>query len=123
MSLQMFVIILSPVNFVFQQIRHGFPESTPSEGATSPIFSHKPRSAESPDVKESVIYKLETVNNLERKRTQDDDQTVRTLEEFLEKEESNMKDFLLPPKTLLRYALLMDIVHPQCRRSVCFTKG
>ncbi|KAJ8389046.1 hypothetical protein AAFF_G00124430 [Aldrovandia affinis] len=33
------------------------------------------------------------------------------------------REYLLPPKTLLRYALLLDIVRPTCRRSVCFTKG
>ncbi|KAG5849948.1 hypothetical protein ANANG_G00077120 [Anguilla anguilla] len=53
--------------------------------------------------------------------------------DFLEEEEEEeegeggagrgMGRYLLPPKTLLRYALLMDIVRPSCRRSVCFTKG
>uniref|UniRef100_A0A8C5CT10 tRNA (cytosine(38)-C(5))-methyltransferase n=1 Tax=Gadus morhua TaxID=8049 RepID=A0A8C5CT10_GADMO len=40
-----------------------------------------------------------------------------------EEEEEEVSQYLLPAKTLLRYALLMDIVTPACRRSVCFTKG
>ncbi|XP_074261081.1 tRNA (cytosine(38)-C(5))-methyltransferase isoform X3 [Saimiri boliviensis] len=44
------------------------------------------------------------------------------LKDFLE-DDIDMNQYLLPPKSLLRYALLLDIVQPTCRRSMCFTKG
>lgn len=74
---------------------------------------------------ETIIYKMETAQELERKRSQDNEQTVRKLQDFLQEEVqgTDMDSYLLPPKILLRYALLMDIVNPNCRRSVCFTKG
>ncbi|XP_056869773.1 tRNA (cytosine(38)-C(5))-methyltransferase isoform X4 [Takifugu flavidus] len=46
------------------------------------------------------------------------------IQAFLEPQEDvHEPQHLLPPKTLLRYAQLLDIVRPSCRRSVCFTKG
>ncbi|MGH0159306.1 UNVERIFIED_CONTAM: hypothetical protein FKN15_040677, partial [Acipenser sinensis] len=72
---------------------------------------------------EAVIFKLETAEDLERKQDQDSDVSVRMLQDFLEVDLQNLSQYLLPPKTLLRYAILMDIVQPTCRRSVCFTKG
>lgn len=73
----------------------------------------------------TIIYKMETAQELDRKKSQDREQTVRRVQDFLEqeKQETDMGSYLLPPKILLRYALLMDIVNPYCRRSVCFTKG
>uniref|UniRef100_A0A8C2KHS0 tRNA (cytosine(38)-C(5))-methyltransferase n=1 Tax=Cyprinus carpio TaxID=7962 RepID=A0A8C2KHS0_CYPCA len=71
----------------------------------------------------TIIFKLETEEELERKRIQDSQETVRRLQDFLQEDEEGMDQYLLPPKTLLRYALLMDIVQPSSRRSVCFTKG
>ncbi|XDV47779.1 hypothetical protein PO909_017336 [Leuciscus waleckii] len=71
----------------------------------------------------TIIFKLETERELEKKRNQDKQETVQRLQDFLQKEEEDMDRYLLPPKTLLRYALLMDIVQPSSRRSVCFTKG
>lgn len=71
----------------------------------------------------TIIYKRETAQELERKRSQDTEQTVRRLQDFLEEEGTDMASYLLPPKIFLRYSLLMDIVNPNCRRSVCFTKG
>lgn len=60
----------------------------------------------------------------ERKRNQNSNLSVRQIQDFLEPQmEVNMEHYLLPPKTLLRYALILDIVQPTCRRSVCFTKG
>lgn len=60
----------------------------------------------------------------QRKMNQNNDLTVRQIQEFLEPQtDVNMELYLLPPKTLLRYALILDIVKPTCRRSVCFTKG
>ncbi|KAM9337759.1 tRNA (cytosine(38)-C(5))-methyltransferase [Symphorus nematophorus] len=70
------------------------------------------------------LYKLETTVEVQRKMDQNSDLSVRQIHDFLEPQtEVNMEHFLLPPKTLLRYALILDIVQPTCRRSVCFTKG
>lgn len=76
---------------------------------------------------EPILYKLETAQDAQRKMDQNSDESLRRIEEFLEPQGEggggDMGQYLLPPKTLLRYALLMDIVRPTCRRSVCFTKG
>lgn len=73
------------------------------------------------------MYKLETAQDAQRKMGQNSDESVRRIQEFLEVQGEgggeDMERYLLPPKTLLRYAMLMDIVRPSCRRSVCFTKG
>uniref|UniRef100_A0A8C4ZNS8 tRNA (cytosine(38)-C(5))-methyltransferase n=1 Tax=Gadus morhua TaxID=8049 RepID=A0A8C4ZNS8_GADMO len=84
-----------------------------------------------PDPDRVVLYKLETARDADRKSNQNADLSVRQIQEFLkprsdlggEEEEEEVSQYLLPAKTLLRYALLMDIVTPACRRSVCFTKG
>lgn len=73
--------------------------------------------------KESFLFKLETVEEMERKRNQDNDSSIQMLKDFLEEENEEMSQYFLPPKSLLRYALLLDIVKPTCRRSTCFTKG
>uniref|UniRef100_A0A7N8XVQ5 tRNA (cytosine(38)-C(5))-methyltransferase n=1 Tax=Mastacembelus armatus TaxID=205130 RepID=A0A7N8XVQ5_9TELE len=71
-----------------------------------------------------ILYKLETTTDAQRKENQNNDLSVRQIQDYLEPQsEINMELYLLPPKTLLRYALLMDIVQPTCRRSTCFTKG
>uniref|UniRef100_A0A8C3AH73 tRNA (cytosine(38)-C(5))-methyltransferase n=1 Tax=Cyclopterus lumpus TaxID=8103 RepID=A0A8C3AH73_CYCLU len=71
-----------------------------------------------------VLYKQETTMDAQRKMSQNNDLSVRQIQDFLEPQmEVNLEHYLLPPKTLLRYALLLDIVRPTCRRSVCFTKG
>ncbi|XP_075068012.1 tRNA (cytosine(38)-C(5))-methyltransferase [Mixophyes fleayi] len=70
----------------------------------------------------TFLYKLETAEDLERKHSQDNDSSVQTLQDFLE-ENVPISQYLLPPKSLLRYALILDIVKPTCRRSTCFTKG
>ncbi|XP_049421556.1 tRNA (cytosine(38)-C(5))-methyltransferase [Epinephelus fuscoguttatus] len=70
------------------------------------------------------LYKLETTLEVQRKMSQNNDLSVRQIQDFLEPQmEVDMEQHLLPPKTLLRYALILDIVRPTCRRSVCFTKG
>ncbi|NXT14361.1 TRDMT methyltransferase, partial [Prunella fulvescens] len=73
--------------------------------------------------KGSFLFKLETVEEMERKRNQDNDSSIQMLKDFLEEENEEMSQYFLPPKSLLRYALLLDIVTPTCRRSTCFTKG
>ncbi|XP_023281859.1 tRNA (cytosine(38)-C(5))-methyltransferase isoform X11 [Seriola lalandi dorsalis] len=71
-----------------------------------------------------VLYKLETAADAQRKRSQNQDLSIRQIQDFLEPQrEGDLEQHLLPPRTLLRYALLLDIVQPTCRRSVCFTKG
>ncbi|XP_053429155.1 tRNA (cytosine(38)-C(5))-methyltransferase isoform X3 [Nycticebus coucang] len=70
----------------------------------------------------AVLYKLETAEEIERKNQQDNDLSVQMLKGFLE-DDIDMNQYFLPPQSLLRYALLLDIVRPTCRRSTCFTKG
>ncbi|XP_036935404.1 tRNA (cytosine(38)-C(5))-methyltransferase [Acanthopagrus latus] len=73
---------------------------------------------------DEAMYKLETAKDAQRKINQNNDLSVRQIQDFMEPQmEVNMEHYLLPPKTLLRYAMLLDIVRPTCRRSVCFTKG
>ncbi|XP_035879674.1 tRNA (cytosine(38)-C(5))-methyltransferase isoform X2 [Phyllostomus discolor] len=72
--------------------------------------------------KEAILYKLETAEEIDRKHQQDSDLSVQMLKDFLE-DDVDMNQYFLPPKSLLRYALLLDIVKPTCRRSMCFTKG
>ncbi|XP_074840921.1 tRNA (cytosine(38)-C(5))-methyltransferase isoform X3 [Carettochelys insculpta] len=73
--------------------------------------------------KEVIIFKLETANEMERKQNQDRDLSIQMLKDFLEEGGEELSQYFLPPKALLRYALLLDIVTPTCRRSTCFTKG
>ncbi|NXI08759.1 TRDMT methyltransferase, partial [Irena cyanogastra] len=73
--------------------------------------------------KEAFLFKLETVEEMERKHNQDNDSSIQVLRDFLEEENEEMSQYFLPPKSLLRYAFLLDIVKPTCRRSTCFTKG
>ncbi|NXO51007.1 TRDMT methyltransferase, partial [Aramus guarauna] len=69
------------------------------------------------------LFKLETVEEMERKHGQNNDSSIQMLKDFLEDENEEMSQYFLPPKSLLRYAFLLDIVKPTCRRSTCFTKG
>uniref|UniRef100_A0A8C2KHK6 tRNA (cytosine(38)-C(5))-methyltransferase n=1 Tax=Cyprinus carpio TaxID=7962 RepID=A0A8C2KHK6_CYPCA len=104
------------------EILEGFPMSESSNSLAVP--HNHPASSECEREKTgTIIFKLETEEELERKRIQDSQETVRRLQDFLQEDEEGMDQYLLPPKTLLRYALLMDIVQPSSRRSVCFTKG
>ncbi|KFW86150.1 tRNA (cytosine-5-)-methyltransferase, partial [Manacus vitellinus] len=73
--------------------------------------------------KRTFLFKLETVEEMERKHDQDNDCSIQMLKDFLEEENEEMSQYFLPPKSLLRYAFLLDIVKPTCRRSTCFTKG
>ncbi|NXL48878.1 TRDMT methyltransferase, partial [Podilymbus podiceps] len=69
------------------------------------------------------LFKLETKEEIKRKHSQDNDSSIQMLKDFLEEENEEMSQYFLPPKSLLRYAFLLDIVKPTCRRSTCFTKG
>ncbi|NWZ37791.1 TRDMT methyltransferase, partial [Brachypodius atriceps] len=73
--------------------------------------------------KGAFLFKLETAEEMERKRNQDNDSSIQMLKDFLEEENKELSQYFLPPKSLLRYAFLLDIVKPTCRRSTCFTKG
>ncbi|XP_066539715.1 tRNA (cytosine(38)-C(5))-methyltransferase isoform X2 [Hoplias malabaricus] len=117
----------SPGSLPFQtasEILEGFPKAF-NEG--SPTVSDSYCGSPSSNLKDDrdIIYKLETARDLERKRSQNSEESVRRLQDFLEDEghRTDMDQYLLPSKILLRYAMLMDIVDPNCRRSVCFTKG
>lgn len=72
--------------------------------------------------KGAILFKLETAEEIDRKHQQDSDLSVQMLKDFLE-DDIDMNQYFLPPKSLLRYALVLDIVKPTCRRSMCFTKG
>ncbi|XP_062425046.1 tRNA (cytosine(38)-C(5))-methyltransferase isoform X3 [Rhea pennata] len=73
--------------------------------------------------KGAFLFKLETTEEMERKHSQDNDSSIQMLKDFLEEDNEEMNQYFLPPKSLLRYAFLLDIVKPTCRRSTCFTKG
>ncbi|XP_015708914.1 tRNA (cytosine(38)-C(5))-methyltransferase isoform X2 [Coturnix japonica] len=73
--------------------------------------------------KGAFLFKLETAEEMVRKHNQDNDSSIQMLEDFLEEENEEMSQYFLAPKSLLRYAFLLDIVKPTCRRSTCFTKG
>lgn len=73
--------------------------------------------------KGAFLFKLETIEEMERKHDQDNDSSIQMLKDFLEEENEEMSQYFIPPKSLLRYAFLLDIVKPTCRRSTCFTKG
>uniref|UniRef100_A0A8C8ENP0 tRNA (cytosine(38)-C(5))-methyltransferase n=1 Tax=Oncorhynchus tshawytscha TaxID=74940 RepID=A0A8C8ENP0_ONCTS len=112
-----------PGSFSFHttsEIQEGFPQ--PADKVLL-----EPSSLISPNHKEDeggILYKLERAQDAERKISQNRDQSLRQISVYLEDQgEGEMEQYLLPTKTLLRYALLMDIVRPTCRRSVCFTKG
>lgn len=67
---------------------------------------------------------LKTTLEAQKKKNQNHNLSVKQIQDFLEPQEDvNLDQHLLPPKTLLRYAQLLDIVRPTCRRSICFTKG
>ncbi|XP_075275559.1 tRNA (cytosine(38)-C(5))-methyltransferase isoform X3 [Opisthocomus hoazin] len=73
--------------------------------------------------KGAFLFKLETAEEMEKKCRQDNNSSIQMLKDFLEEENEDMSQYFLPPKSLLRYAFLLDIVKPTCRRSTCFTKG
>uniref|UniRef100_A0AAQ4S1Y0 tRNA (cytosine(38)-C(5))-methyltransferase n=3 Tax=Gasterosteus aculeatus aculeatus TaxID=481459 RepID=A0AAQ4S1Y0_GASAC len=108
------------------------PEAFPHPAGASPhqhsVVSSPPSAATGrPDEDTQgghVLYKQETEREAQRKTSQNQDLSVRRIRDFLEPPgDVNMEHYLLPPGTLLRYSLLLDIVQPTCRRSVCFTKG
>ncbi|KAM9230177.1 tRNA (cytosine(38)-C(5))-methyltransferase [Dugong dugon] len=72
--------------------------------------------------KETILFKLETPKEIDRKHQQNSDLSVQMLKDFLE-HDIDINQYFLPPKLLQRYALILDIVKPTCRRSTCFTKG
>ncbi|XP_072109891.1 tRNA (cytosine(38)-C(5))-methyltransferase isoform X4 [Mobula birostris] len=72
---------------------------------------------------ETVLYKLETLGHMKRKQSQDNNSSIQMIQNFLEEQLEDPSPYFISPKSLLRYALILDIVGPTCRRSVCFTKG
>ncbi|KAF7648098.1 hypothetical protein LDENG_00162060, partial [Lucifuga dentata] len=102
-------------------VLEGFPH--PADASDSASDPHTRQQEEDMD-RRHVLYKVETAADVQRKLNQNRDLSLRQISDFLEmKVAADMEEFLLPPKTLLRYAMLLDIVTPSCRRSVCFTKG
>uniref|UniRef100_A0A669F8F1 tRNA aspartic acid methyltransferase 1 n=1 Tax=Oreochromis niloticus TaxID=8128 RepID=A0A669F8F1_ORENI len=105
--------------------RNFFPHLAESDSSEHPTFlSPACQGASQPEEGTDVLFKLETTAEAQRKIRQNSNLSVKQIKEFLEPQmEVNMEPYLLPPKTLLRYGLVLDIVQPTCRRSVCFTKG
>lgn len=67
---------------------------------------------------------LKATLEAQKKKNQNHNLSVKQIQDFLEAQEDvDLDQHLLPPKILLRYAQLLDIVQPTCRRSICFTKG
>ncbi|XP_060104404.1 tRNA (cytosine(38)-C(5))-methyltransferase isoform X2 [Heteronotia binoei] len=91
----------------------------PTKGAASSFKDIKQQCRQ----KEDFLFKLETTEELEKKKQKDNDVSVQMLKDFLEEDGEGLSQYFLPPKSLLRYAFLLDIVTPTCRRSTCFTKG
>ncbi|KAM7176254.1 tRNA (cytosine(38)-C(5))-methyltransferase isoform 2-T2 [Macrochelys suwanniensis] len=111
-------------------VKHRVAEGLEKESSfTPPKEEHIEPNSDSDDSsgqcsqKEEFIFKLETAKEMEKKQNQDSDLSIQMLKDFLEKDGEEMSQFFLPPKALLRYAFLLDIVTPSCRRSTCFTKG
>uniref|UniRef100_A0A3Q0SWY4 tRNA (cytosine(38)-C(5))-methyltransferase n=1 Tax=Amphilophus citrinellus TaxID=61819 RepID=A0A3Q0SWY4_AMPCI len=109
------------------KILDAFPHLPESDSPEHPTFlSPACQGASQPEEKMEgghVLFKLETALEAQKKILQNSILSVRQIQEFLEpQKEINMEHYLLP-KTLLRYGLVLDIVKPTCRRSVCFTKG
>ncbi|KAL2085661.1 hypothetical protein ACEWY4_018981 [Coilia grayii] len=131
--LRYFLIAKAPPDcFAFQtnsEILERFPSSPSGEASSdTPMVPASPSKCPSSGNGEDgcILYKMETAQDAQRKMGQNNDESVRRIQEFMEVQGEggeDMEQYLLPPKTLLRYALLMDIVRPACRRSVCFTKG
>uniref|UniRef100_A0A8D0L4F1 tRNA (cytosine(38)-C(5))-methyltransferase n=1 Tax=Sphenodon punctatus TaxID=8508 RepID=A0A8D0L4F1_SPHPU len=111
--------------FSFQasgQVRLGLEKDSFSMAAKEPNPGSDEDSRQC-SLKEAFLFKLETVEEKERKEHQDNDLSVRMLKDFLEDDKEEMSQYFLPSKSLLRYAFLLDVVKPTCRRSTCFTKG
>uniref|UniRef100_A0A4W3JRB0 tRNA (cytosine(38)-C(5))-methyltransferase n=1 Tax=Callorhinchus milii TaxID=7868 RepID=A0A4W3JRB0_CALMI len=102
---------LQPGAFCFQTILEGFPHHERDD------WKHKCQEME------TLIYKLETSGHLERKLKQNNNLSIQMIQDFLEEKLQNPSQYLISPKVLMRYALVLDIVGLTCRRSVCFTKG
>ncbi|XP_072010322.1 tRNA (cytosine(38)-C(5))-methyltransferase [Engystomops pustulosus] len=123
-------------NFTFQttdKILERFPSAITSDHGGPVSASCLDRTSETDAEQQSLenhkqipegafLYKLETAEQLERKMDQNNDPSVQRLQDYLE-ENVESSQYRLPPKALLRYALILDIVKPTCRRSTCFTKG
>lgn len=110
------------------KISEAFPVNVEMESPEQPtILSPHYLGCQQPkDAQETgpLLYKLETTTEVQRKMMQNSNTSIRQIQDFLEPlQEMDLEQYLLPPKTLLRYALILDIVRPTCRRSICFTKG
>ncbi|KAF1558424.1 tRNA (cytosine(38)-C(5))-methyltransferase, partial [Eudyptes schlegeli] len=109
------VSLLALLEFAFSSLSSEEKNLDPNIGPDCSSKKNLPKGA--------FLFKLETVEEIERKHGQDNDSSIQMLKDFLEEENEEMSQYFLPPKSLLRYAFLLDIVKPTCRRSTCFTKG
>ncbi|XP_057680561.1 tRNA (cytosine(38)-C(5))-methyltransferase isoform X2 [Corythoichthys intestinalis] len=109
---------------MFLESKESQTESSEAPLLPSPLQAVSSLTKEEEKEGHHVLYKLETANDALRKINQNSDLSVRQIEEFLEPQEIvDMDQYLVPSKILLRYAQILDIVQPTCRRSICFTKG
>uniref|UniRef100_A0AAQ4RJB6 tRNA (cytosine(38)-C(5))-methyltransferase n=1 Tax=Gasterosteus aculeatus aculeatus TaxID=481459 RepID=A0AAQ4RJB6_GASAC len=111
------------VVFMWSQIPEAFPHPAGASPHQHTVVSSPPSAATGrPDEDTQgghVLYKQETEREAQRKTSQNQDLSVRRIRDFLEPPgDVNMEHYLLPPGTLLRYSLLLDIVQPTCRTSV-----
>ncbi|XP_029687713.1 tRNA (cytosine(38)-C(5))-methyltransferase-like isoform X1 [Takifugu rubripes] len=112
---------LSPTTDELQELQISAPSTGPAEDAPP-----APHICPSQDKSHTCpcSTQLKATLEVQKKQIQNSDLSVQQIQAFLEPQEDvHEPQHLLPPKTLLRYAQLLDIVRPSCRRSVCFTKG
>lgn len=95
-------MILSPIEIGVPNTRHRYyclaRKKSPFPFKTEAILEHLPKCDETNEVEKSLQTFLGDVN-------------------------ANKDDFLLPDEVLLKRVLLLDIVHPESKKSMCFTKA
>uniref|UniRef100_A0A674NYF5 tRNA (cytosine(38)-C(5))-methyltransferase n=1 Tax=Takifugu rubripes TaxID=31033 RepID=A0A674NYF5_TAKRU len=117
----------APLYILLENVK-GFEKSAISAPSTGPAEDAPPAPHICPPQDKShtcpCSTQLKATLEVQKKQIQNSDLSVQQIQAFLEPQEDvHEPQHLLPPKTLLRYAQLLDIVRPSCRRSVCFTKG
>uniref|UniRef100_H3BVS5 tRNA (cytosine(38)-C(5))-methyltransferase n=1 Tax=Tetraodon nigroviridis TaxID=99883 RepID=H3BVS5_TETNG len=95
-------------------------QSNPSDRIQEDVVDDNPIRS----VQDLQLSLLKATLEAQKKKNQNHNLSVKQIQDFLEPQENlNLDQHFLPPKILLRYAQLLDIVRPTCRRSICFTKG
>ncbi|XP_041817384.1 tRNA (cytosine(38)-C(5))-methyltransferase isoform X2 [Chelmon rostratus] len=110
------------------KVLDAFPRLAESDSPEQPTLLRPPHPGSCQPEEEMqgghFLYKLETQMDAQRKENQNNDLSIRQIQDFLEPQmEVNMEHYLLPSKILLRYALLLDIVRPTCRSYGRYVEG